>query len=57
MLKDKYVKVNGVKLHYVTAGKGPLILFLAEFIPRLRVPHPQLSSSLSAEVCFSSLTD
>jgi pimeloyl-ACP methyl ester carboxylesterase len=31
MLKDKYVKVNGVKLHYVTAGKGPLILFLHGF--------------------------
>jgi len=31
MLKDKYVKVNGVRLHYVTAGKGPLILFLHGF--------------------------
>src|SRR5215813_13694057 len=31
MLKDKYVKVNGVQLHYVTAGKGPLILFLHGF--------------------------
>jgi len=31
MLKDKYVTVNGVKLHYVTAGKGPLILFLHGF--------------------------
>src|SRR5271170_8380181 len=31
MLKDKYVKVNGVRLHYVTAGKGPLILFLNGF--------------------------
>src|SRR5579864_553437 len=31
MLKDKYVKVNGVKLHYVTAGKGPLILLLHGF--------------------------
>src|SRR5260370_2396567 len=28
MLKDKYVKVNGVRLHEGTAGKGPLILFL-----------------------------
>jgi epoxide hydrolase 4 len=31
MLKNKYVKVNGVRLHYVTAGKGPLILFLHGF--------------------------
>src|ERR1035438_7431505 len=31
MLKHKYVKVNGVRLHYVTAGKGPLILFLHGF--------------------------
>src|SRR5271154_7359343 len=31
MLKDKYVKVNGVRLHCVTAGKGPLILFLHGF--------------------------
>jgi len=31
MLRDKYVKVNGVRLHYVTAGKGPLILFLHGF--------------------------
>ena len=30
-LKDKYVKVNGVRFHYVTAGKGPLILFLHGF--------------------------
>src|SRR5579872_201185 len=31
MLKDKYVQVNGVRLHVVTAGKGPLILFLHGF--------------------------
>ena len=31
MIKDKYVKVNGIKLHYVTSGKGPLILFLHGF--------------------------
>ena len=31
MLKDMYVKVNGVRLHCVTAGKGPLILFLHGF--------------------------
>jgi len=29
--KDKYAKVNGVKLHYVEQGKGPLILFLHGF--------------------------
>ncbi len=31
MLKDKYAEVNGVRLHYVEAGKGPLILFLHGF--------------------------
>ena len=31
MLKDGYVKVNGVRIHYVTAGKGPVILFLHGF--------------------------
>jgi epoxide hydrolase 4 len=31
MFKDHYVQVNGVKLHVVTAGKGPLILFLHGF--------------------------
>ena len=31
MFKDKYVHVNGVRLHVVTAGKGPLILFLHGF--------------------------
>src|SRR5579872_966181 len=31
MLKDSYVQVNGVRLHVVTAGKGPLILFLHGF--------------------------
>ena len=31
MFKDKYVKVNGVRLHCVTAGKGPLVLFLHGF--------------------------
>jgi len=29
--KDTYVEVNGVRLHCVTAGKGPLILFLHGF--------------------------
>ncbi|HKV04135.1 MAG TPA: alpha/beta hydrolase [Candidatus Acidoferrales bacterium] len=29
--KDQYVKVNGIELHCVTAGKGPLILFLHGF--------------------------
>ena len=29
--KDKYANVNGVKLHYVEQGKGPLILFLHGF--------------------------
>jgi pimeloyl-ACP methyl ester carboxylesterase len=31
MLKDSNVHVNGVRLHVVTAGKGPLILFLHGF--------------------------
>ncbi|MGH9761845.1 MAG: alpha/beta fold hydrolase [Blastocatellia bacterium] len=30
-LKDNYATVNGVKLHYVTAGKGKLIMFLHGF--------------------------
>src|SRR5580658_7864713 len=30
-LKDTYVQVNGIRLHCVTAGKGPLILFLHGF--------------------------
>lgn len=29
--KHKYAEVNGVKLHYVEQGKGPLILFLHGF--------------------------
>lgn len=29
--RDTYVTVNGVRLHYVSAGKGPLILFLHGF--------------------------
>jgi len=29
--KDKYVQAGGVRLHYVTQGKGPLILFLHGF--------------------------
>ena len=31
MWKHDYAEVNGVKLHYVTAGKGKLILFLHGF--------------------------
>jgi epoxide hydrolase 4 len=31
MFKDKYAEVNGVRLHYVSAGKGPLIIFLHGF--------------------------
>ena len=31
MLMENYVRVNGVRLHVVTAGKGPLILFLHGF--------------------------
>jgi pimeloyl-ACP methyl ester carboxylesterase len=31
MLTDNYANVNGVRLHYVTAGTGPLILFLHGF--------------------------
>src|SRR5580700_10191675 len=30
-LKHQYAKVNGVRLHYVTQGKGPLIIFLHGF--------------------------
>ena len=30
-MKDGYVSVKGVRLHYVSAGKGPLILFLHGF--------------------------
>ncbi|MBZ5626594.1 MAG: alpha/beta hydrolase [Acidobacteriia bacterium] len=29
--KDRYTDVNGVRLHYVAAGKGPLIVFLHGF--------------------------
>src|SRR2546428_1231414 len=29
--KDGYAEVNGVRLHYVEQGKGPLILFLHGF--------------------------
>src|SRR5882672_3755967 len=31
MLKHEYVDVNGVRLHYVTAGKGKLIMFVHGF--------------------------
>jgi len=31
VFKDNYVTANGVRLHYVSAGKGPLILFLHGF--------------------------
>ena len=31
MLRDDYANVNGVRLHYVGAGTGPLILFLHGF--------------------------
>src|SRR5260370_31606970 len=31
MLNDHYVNVNGVRLHYVATGTGPLILFLHGF--------------------------
>jgi len=29
--RDRYANVNGVRLHYVEQGKGPLILFLHGF--------------------------
>ena len=29
--QDAYAEVNGVRLHYVEQGKGPLILFLHGF--------------------------
>nr|AQY61768.1 alpha/beta epoxide hydrolase [uncultured bacterium] len=31
MLKHEYVKVNGIKMHYVTQGKGKLLLLLHGF--------------------------
>jgi len=31
MFKDEYADVNGVRLHYVTAGKGKLIMFVHGF--------------------------
>lgn len=31
MLKDHYAQINGIRMHYVTAGKGPLIIFLHGF--------------------------
>src|SRR5438034_667141 len=31
MLKDQYAEVNGIRLHYLAAGKGPLIIFLHGF--------------------------
>src|ERR1700724_195634 len=31
MFKEQFVKVNGVRLHVVSAGKGPLLLFLHGF--------------------------
>jgi pimeloyl-ACP methyl ester carboxylesterase len=31
MFSDHYVQVNGIRLHYVTAGEGSLILFLHGF--------------------------
>ncbi len=30
-LAHEYAKVNGVRLHYVAAGSGPLIVFLHGF--------------------------
>ena len=30
-LQDHFAEVNGIRLHYVSAGKGPLILFLHGF--------------------------
>ncbi len=31
VLKDEYADVNGVRLHYLTAGEGPLIIFVHGF--------------------------
>jgi len=31
MLKDHYAEINGIKMHYVAAGKGPLVIFLHGF--------------------------
>lgn len=31
MLQHQYIRVNGIRLHYVTQGQGPLLLFLHGF--------------------------
>src|ERR687883_250801 len=31
MLQHRFANVNGIRMHYVTAGEGPLILFLHGF--------------------------
>jgi epoxide hydrolase 4 len=31
MLNHRYADINGIRMHYVTAGKGPLMLFLHGF--------------------------
>ena len=45
MLKDKYVKVNGVRLHYVTAGKGSrTIVFIHGWACNLGFWREQIST-------------
>lgn len=31
MLKDQFADINGIRMHYVSAGKGPLVIFLHGF--------------------------
>ena len=64
MLKDKYVHVNGVRLHVVTAGKGPRILFLHGFpefwyewkdqLAEFGKDHRRLRRTCAATICPTS---
>ncbi len=44
---DKYVDSNGVKIHYVTAGKGPLIVFIHGFPDFWYSWHNQMEGLMS----------
>ncbi len=45
MLQHRYAEVNGVRLHYVTAGRGPLVLFAHGF------PEFRATSTGSSGTC------